>query len=215
MRSFALFSGGKDSFLSVTIAIEQGFEVETNLTIIPEEFSMMFQYPNVENSRFASGLLGIQTEYRKESDFPVIFREFSEKGYRACVAGAVESEYQKTRIEELCTDNGLVLFAPLWRKSQLSVLEELARRGIHAMIVSVAAEGLGIEDLGKEIDMEYVEHLRELTKLYGVNPAGEGGEFESFVFSYDQSDKEIRIGTAEKKWMGSYGYLILWDLSIT
>ena len=62
MKSFALFSGGKDSFLSVTIAIEQGFEVETNLTIIPEEFSMMFQYPNVKNSRFASALLGIQTE---------------------------------------------------------------------------------------------------------------------------------------------------------
>ncbi len=214
MKSFALFSGGKDSFLSITIAQEQGFDVDLCITILPHEDSMMFQYPNVENSEFAASLLGLKTAYEQEERFEKIFKECGGAGYKACVAGAVASEFQKTRIERLCTEAGIVLFSPLWRKSQFSILDELLRRGIHAVIVSASAEGLTEEDLGHEIDEEYIQRLRNLWEKHGVNPTGEGGEFESFVTSYEVTGRKIEIGSNRKKWTGSSGYLVLERLRI-
>ena len=46
MKAIALFSGGKDSFLSAMMAEEQGYEILYGVTVVPEEYSMMFHYPN-------------------------------------------------------------------------------------------------------------------------------------------------------------------------
>ena len=42
MKSVALMSGGKDSFLSTLTAMEQGFDVSLSLTVIPQEDSFMY-----------------------------------------------------------------------------------------------------------------------------------------------------------------------------
>ncbi len=215
MKCFALFSGGKDSFLSVTIAQEQGFYVDLCVTIEPEEDSMMFQYPNVENAAFAARLLGLRTITRPEERFSQVFEEMKKSGYGGCVAGAIESEYQKTRIERLCTENGLLLVAPLWRKSQESVLRELQLRGIHAIIVSVSADGLDESDLGREIDADYMKRLLRVSSTRRINLAGEGGEFESFVMSYEPARMKVEIGNMEKIWKGSNGRVLLRGLSVT
>ncbi|MGC8609115.1 MAG: diphthine--ammonia ligase, partial [Thermoplasmata archaeon] len=48
MKSAVLMSGGKDSFYSTVIAIDQGFEISKAIIIVPEEYSFMFHYPNVK-----------------------------------------------------------------------------------------------------------------------------------------------------------------------
>ena len=213
MKAVALFSGGKDSFMSAQIAMEQGFEIVRAVTVDPEEFSFMFHFPNVDKADLAASLLGMELEHIKEDDFETTIKRFSDEGIQALISGAIASEYQKTRIERLCTEYGLISYTPLWKKDQLILLDKLQNRGIQAMVVSVAAEGLGEDDLGKTIDFDYMDHLKNVEKKYRINLAGEGGEYESFVYEI-AGGKKILINKFRKVWEGSHGYYLIEEAEI-
>lgn len=213
MKAISLFSGGKDSFLAASIAQEQGFEIVRAITVLPEEFSMMYHFPNAEKSTFPAKLLGIDTMHISEGELLETISSFVEDGVEALISGAIASEYQKTRIERMCTELGIISYTPLWRKDQLVLLNELQLRGIEAIVVSVSAEGLVEEDLGKIIDAQYIDHLIALREKYRINLAGEGGEFESFVVKSGGS-KKIKIKKSRKIWEGSHGYLIIEDAEL-
>ena len=208
MKTLALLSGGKDSFLSAQIAMEQGFDVQAALTVIPEEFSLMFHYPNAAKAEMVASLLGIPWNTINEDDFKSAIANYARQGFKAITVGAIASEYQKTRVERLCTELGIMSFIPLWRKEQNLILKELQLRGIRAMIVSVSADGFGPEDLGRIIDLGYIDELEEKNRKYGINVSGEGGEYESFVLAA-RGMGELKVIDSEKVWEGSHGYLLL------
>ena len=208
MKTLALLSGGKDSFLSAQIAMEQGYDVQAALTVIPEEFSLMFHYPNAAKAEMVASLLGIPWSTINEEDFKSAIANYAMQGFKAITVGAIASEYQKTRVERLCTELGIMSFIPLWRKEQSLILKELQVRGITAMIVSVSADGFGPEDLGRIIDLGYIDELEEKNRKYGINVSGEGGEYESFVLAA-RGMGELKVIESEKVWEGSHGYLLL------
>lgn len=211
MKTLALLSGGKDSFLSAQIAMEQGYDVKAALTVIPEEFSMMFHYPNAAKAEMVASLLGVPWDTIKEEDFKSAIAQYVNMGFKAITVGAIASEYQKTRVERLCTELGIMSFIPLWRKEQKLILKELQLRGIKAMIVSVSAEGFGPEDLGRTIDQGYIAELDEKNRKYGINVSGEGGEYESYVLAA-RGMGELEVTESEKIWEGSHGYMLLKDV---
>lgn len=208
MKAIALFSGGKDSFLAAQIAMEQGFDIVKAITVVPEEFSFMFHFPNVDKAGLAASLLDLEVEHIKEDEFEMRMRQFSKDGIEALISGAIASEYQKTRIERMCTEFDMTSFTPLWKKNQTILLEELQNRGIKAMIVSVSAEGLSESDLGRTIDEDYMKHLKKLEERYRINVAGEGGEYESFVYEI-AGKKKVSIRKSRKVWEGSHGYYLI------
>ncbi len=207
MKTVSLLSGGKDSFLSAIIASEQGCSVDLAITVIPEEFSMMYHYPNAEMARLVAGLLGTDWKPVREDELAATLANLASDGYSTMVSGAIASEYQKTRLEKLCTETGLRSYTPLWHKDQGIILRELLLRGIGSIIVSVSAEGFTEEDLGREIDQSYITELERRNARYGINLAGEGGEYESFVRSF--GTRAIVIESAHKVWEGSHGYFII------
>lgn len=211
MKTLALLSGGKDSFLAAQIAMEQGHDVAAALTVLPSEFSLMFHYPNAEKAEMVASLLGIPWETTSEDDFRSAIEGYVKQGFGAITVGAIASEYQKTRIEGLCTELEIMSFAPLWRKEQSLILKELQLRGIKAMIVSVSAEGFDEQDLGRIIDPEYIAELDAKNRRHGINISGEGGEYETFVVSA-RGMGELEITDSEKTWEGSHGYLLLKDV---
>ncbi len=205
MKAITLFSGGKDSFLSTMIAMEHGYDILYGITIIPDEYSMMFHYPNSGISKYPASLLNFEIKYIKEKNFENYIKNID--NVDAIITGAIASDYQKTRIEKLVYSEKTIVFSPLWRKKQEYILEELLLRNIKAMIVSVSAEGFSENDLGKTIDYKYFDHLREIYKMYRINIAGEGGEYESFVYGLNKD--EIKIKNKNIIWKNSGGYLIL------
>ncbi len=211
MRAIALLSGGKDSFMAAQIAREQGYEIEAALTVIPEEFSMMFHYPNAAKAEQVAALLDIPWFTTCESKFKVAIENYAGKGIEAVISGAIASEYQKTRIERLCTKLGIESFTPLWRKNQRDILDEILLRGIKAMIVSVSAEGFDDNDLGKIINENYIEELESKNLKYGINISGEGGEYETFVLGC-RGSKQLEVTKYKKVWEGSHGYFIIEEL---
>jgi asparagine synthase (glutamine-hydrolysing) len=61
------------------------------------------------------------------------------------------------------------------------------------VLVSVAALGLDKSWLNREITREDVSKLKILNEKYGINVAGEGGEYESVVLDCPLFNKEIII----------------------
>lgn len=210
MKAVSLFSGGKDSFFSAMTAMEQGFDIQYAITVDPGEYSMMFHYPNTRAADLSASLLGMKVEHIQEEDFHEALKEAEERGIKAVVSGAIASEYQKTRIEKLCTELGMVSYSPLWRKNQERLLVEMLHSGMKVRIVSVSAEGLTENDLGKTIDEDFIARMKEIDRRIGINIAGEGGEYESFVYGLVGSG-EITFQKTSKIWKGSGGYLIIDD----
>ncbi|XP_020590268.1 diphthine--ammonia ligase isoform X2 [Phalaenopsis equestris] len=98
----------------------------------------------------------------------------------AVSSGAIASDYQRLRVESVCTRLGLVSLAYLWKEDQVLLLEEMIRRGIVAVIIKVAAMGLNQKHLGREL-VDLQSHLLQMNELYGINVCGEGGEYETLT----------------------------------
>ena len=125
----------------------------------------------------------------------------------AVVSGAVESQYQKSRVDGVAGELGLESVAPLWRMDAMDLLRELLDREFKVMVVGVAAEGLGREWLGRVIDREAVEELGELNRKHSIHPAGEGGEYETFVLDGPLFKRGITVEGYGVVWEGLSGYL--------
>ncbi|KAL1145187.1 hypothetical protein V6Z11_A11G282300 [Gossypium hirsutum] len=99
----------------------------------------------------------------------------------AVSSGAIASDYQRLRVESVCSRLGLVSLAYLWKQDQSLLLQEMITNEIMAITVKVAAMGLDpAKHLGKEI--AFLEpYLHKLKDLYGINVCGEGGEYETLT----------------------------------
>ncbi len=214
MRSVALFSGGKDSFMAATIALEQGMEIEELITVLPVKDSYMYHYPNASMAKYPAMLLNIPWVPVSEDRIAEYLAIKSMSGVECVISGAIESEYQKTRIERMCVENGMLSFNPLWRKSHDLLLDDIFRRGIRAIIVSVSAEGLGENFLGKELQSITLDELRAVHRNTGISIIGEGGEYETFVTGWAESGLSVIILKSHTEMSGSAGYLSLDEVTV-
>ncbi|KAI5815937.1 hypothetical protein BZA77DRAFT_247828 [Pyronema omphalodes] len=100
----------------------------------------------------------------------------------AVTSGAILSNYQRTRVESVCSRLGLKSLAYLWQMQQEEVLRQVSRLGLEARIVKVASLGLDERWLWELLgDVRTQTRLGMLKEKWGLNPAGEGGEYESLV----------------------------------
>lgn len=109
------------------------------------------------------------------------------------VTGAVESVYQAERIQRICNKLNLWCFNPLWEKDQKALLEELVEKRFQTVITGIFAYPLDEKWLGKEIEPKMIQRLLDLQQLYGISPAGEGGEIETAVLDAPMFKKKIKL----------------------
>ncbi len=218
MLALPLISGGKDSLYAMYLAMQQGFEINRILTVIPEDkYSYMYHTPNLSITEMQAQAMGLKCiKIMGEKDDELLsLKKFLEDAYEDFViVGAVASEYQFYRILFVCEEIGKKVYSPLWRKDPLKLLKNLVLEEFEVIIVSVAAEGLGKEFLGRKIDEETVKILEEKMERYGVNPIGEGGEFETCVLNAPIFRRKIKVKRAKIDWRGSHGYYIIEDAEL-
>lgn len=175
----------------------------------------MFHTPNIDLTKlqaeaFGIPLVRVETKGEKEielADLKRAIQQAVEKhGIEGVVTGAVRSTYQATRIQTICAGLKLWCFNPLWLKDQVSILEEVVGSRMDVVLTGVFAEGMG-PLLGKKIDADTVKQLKVLAKKFGINPAGEGGEFESTVLDIVWWKKRIKVVRSEKRLQGDSGVL--------
>lgn len=213
MKVAVLFSGGKDSVMSLKVALGQGWDVRYLVTLSSEnKSSWMFHSPCIELTKLQAESIGIshlvkRTAGEKEKeieDLVEVLKSISSE-VDGIVSGAVASRYQKDRIDSVCKELGLKSLCPLWGKDQMQVLKQQLEAGLEIIMVAVAADGFGKDWLGRKFDVKMVEELAEMQRTRGVNPVGEGGEYESFVVNAPMFKKRIDMGKIEKIWDPSTG----------
>jgi len=210
MRVACLVSGGKDSLYACYIAGQWGWEISHLIAIHPEKISWMYHAENIQlvpkiAESMQIPLLMRKSKAEKEKELEDLKEVIKKANVEGVISGAIAREYQKTRIEKICHEIDVKSFTPLWHKNQKELLHEMLQAGFKILIVAVAAEGLGKDFLGKILDEETINKLEKIHCKYGINFAGEGGEYETLVIDCPLYKKRLEILDAAIKWDGTRG----------
>jgi ABC transporter with metal-binding/Fe-S-binding domain ATP-binding protein len=216
----ALISGGKDSALALYRALQSGYNVKYLVTMIPlRSDSWMFHFPNIRLTElFAKAveipLVKTDTSGVKEKELEDLEGLLRTLNVEGIVSGGISSQYQKTRIDEICRKLSMRSITPLWHEDPIKLMNEIINLGFYAIITGVYAYGLGQSWLGRTIDNQSLNDLIELNRKFQVSIVGEGGEYESLVLDAPYFVKKIQILKARIVWEGSSGYLLVEDASL-
>nr|WP_321498115.1 diphthine--ammonia ligase [uncultured Methanolobus sp.] len=202
-----LFSSGKDSNYAMHVMQQQNYSIECLITIKSQNLdSYMFHTPNIDLARLQAEAMELPlieelTKGEKEKELDdmknAIIRAKDEFGIEGVITGALYSNYQRERIEKVCDELGLKAFSPLWHIDQEKEMYQLLDLGFEFIFSSVAAYGLNKSWVGRIITEKDIEKLVKLNEKIGLNVAGEGGEFESFVTDGPMYHKKIEIREME------------------
>jgi ABC transporter with metal-binding/Fe-S-binding domain ATP-binding protein len=107
--------------------------------------------------------------------------------------GAIDSVYQASRIQKICDKLKIECINPIWRKNEIEYLKELLKNKFKIIVVGVFAYPLNEKWLGRQIDEKFIEEVAKLKEKYKIHPAGEGGEFETFVLNCPLFKKELKV----------------------
>lgn len=212
MKLAALISGGKDSSFAIYKALQEGHVVTDLVTIKPaNEDSYMFHSANIHLTDLISESCGIPltsqlSSGEKEKELDDLKKALASLKVEGVAVGAIESEYQASRVRRICDELGLVMYAPLWHKDPESLLFEMIGC-MDIIMVKVAAGGMDESWLGRRFDKKMISDLKELHRKYKVHLAGEGGEYETLVLNAPFYSKKIKIIEARKIWKGDHGVL--------
>ncbi len=204
-RICALLSSGKDSVYALYLMQKMNYAVVCTATVLSEnKDSYMYHTPAISFAKRQSESMGLPflsatTAGNKEEELAalkdVLLRAIQEHHIDGVVSGALFSNYQRERIELVCEELGLQVFAPLWHLDQEMEVREILDAGFSFVLSKVAADGLDRSWVGRVITHIDVDIL---ASRLGLNVAGEGGEYESLVingpnFSYPLSLEGLDI----------------------
>ncbi|GAX85055.1 hypothetical protein CEUSTIGMA_g12475.t1 [Chlamydomonas eustigma] len=238
MKVIGLVSGGKDSCYAMWLASQQGHEIVALANLLPQDTdpdeldSYMFQTVGHQLVGCYAPCMGIplfrrklkgkserqdlqytQTEGDEVEDLYYLLAYIKESlpQVAAVTSGAIASDYQRIRVENVCFRLGLMSLAPMWHQPQRTLLRGMIESGIEAILVKTAVQGLHpAKHLGKDLQtMEPLLHKLNMS-MYRCNVCGEGGEYESLVLNSPLfKHAKIVLDKAEHvvEHSGSVGYL--------
>jgi asparagine synthase (glutamine-hydrolysing) len=196
----ALTSGGKDSNAAAYRMQRRNNEISCLLTLDSENReSYMFDsrkdsVVKKQAETLGKPLIEQETAGEKEKELEDLLKGLRKArevyGVDGVVAGAIESTYQRDRVDKIAEKVGLKVFTPLWQWNQKDYMRWLIREGFKVEIVDTAARGIDESWKGKVLDEEKVEDLIDLSEEYRFNAAGEGGEYETRVRGFPQDFTE-------------------------
>lgn len=221
MKVVGLISGGKDSTFALHECVRAGHEIICLANLYPinsstsELDSMMFQtvgHHGIEAYAQAMELPLIRQQTQgkaietglsygggKDGDevedlynlLKKVLKQYPE--VNAVSSGAVFSNYQRIRVENVCRRLGLTSLAYLWRMDQEELLDSIENSGIVAIIVKTASYGLNPRELLGKTTKEARSTLKSAQFKFHLNICGEGGEYETFTLDCPMFKKRIEI----------------------
>ena len=205
-RIATLFSGGKDSTRTVQWCLESGYDVKYLVTLIPQkEDSWMYHFPNIRLTKILAEAIGIPIISRessgiKEKEVEDLKRALENLDVDAIACGGIASNYQRKRIEQVCTELCLECLIPFWHTDPEKFMRETIDLGFDVRIIGVYSDGLDQNWLGRKLNDKTLNELLRLNKKHKINLVGEGGEYETLVVDGPIFNKRIEIIESKKIW---------------
>ena len=120
------------------------------------------------------------------------FERYRDRGVREVVYADLYLEDVRAYREALLEDTALDGRWPLWGRDTREVVESVIDAGFEAILVAVDADVLDASFAGRFLDERLLEDLPP-----GVDPAGEGGEFHTFVTDGPYFDESVPVEIGE------------------
>lgn len=203
MKLGILFSGGKDSTYAAYLAEQQNNEIACLISVFSEnKESYMFHTPSISCVKKQAEvmeipLIIIKTKGEKEIELKDLEKAIkiaiSKYNIQGIATGAVESVYQKSRIQKICDELKIACFNPLWKKNQVELLEEMIKNKFEIILTGVFAYPFDKNWLGRKIDEKFISEIKKLNEKYKIAISGEGGEYESLVLNSPLFKRRLEI----------------------
>ncbi|XP_067682462.1 uncharacterized protein [Haliotis asinina] len=221
MKVVALISGGKDSCYNMMQCVSEGHDIIALANLQPQDRdeldSYMYQtvgHHAVEmyaeamslplyrrviegSSKQIGKYYSPTTDDEVEDLYELLKTVKTETCIEGVSVGAILSDYQRVRVENVCQRLGLTSLGFLWRRNQKELMKEMIDCHVESIIIKVAALGLDPQKhLGKSLADIY-PHMLKMESDYGLHVCGEGGEFETFTLDCPMFKKKLVVDQAE------------------
>ena len=80
-------------------------------------------------------------------------------------SGAILSDYQRVRVENVCSRLDLVNLSYLWRRDQAELFDEMIDAKVEAILIKVATLGLDEKHLGLSLS-QVRDHLHKMVRIF-------------------------------------------------
>lgn len=206
----ASFSGGKDSTFALYKAMAVGEAVA--LIIMMEDNGVHSRSHRlteeiVKEQASSIGLpvfLDATSWEEYENKFISLLEKTKAMGAEVLVAGDLDVPDKDCWHDIVTKKVDLGLALPLRGMNHREVVTEFIKAGFKCIIVTVnLSMGMEIEDLGKELSLEYIEALENR----GIDSCGESGEFHTIVLDGPIFKKRIDVKFGEVLRYEEYAFL--------
>lgn len=212
---FSSWSGGKDSCLALYHAIQNGGIPKALLTIMTEGKERSRSHGlSIEVLRSQASSLGIPLVPRSSSwvDYEETFlsaaHEFRKEGVEYGVFGDIDLEPHLEWVKRVCASASIQAYEPLWKRDRSELLNEFLSLGFKAMIIAVKQGTLDNDFLGKILDHQVIDNMREI----GIDASGEKGEYHTVVFDGPIFSSPVTLEKGQQVIKDGYGFL---DVSVS
>lgn len=188
-NAYMNWSGGKDSSLALhRMLMDPAYKVDSLLTSMNGAADRMSMHdvrrPLLEAQADAIGLPLFTMELPEQPGMDIyedaLIEKVSLMRKRGCthsIFGDIFLEDLRLFREEKLKGMGVTCIFPLWKISSTRLMQEFLEQGFKAVVICVNTRWLDKSFCGRIIDESF---LRDLPA--DVDPAGENGEYHSFVF---------------------------------
>lgn len=203
MKLAALISGGKDGLYAAYLARRAGHQIACTVTVAPHsDQSHMLHEPGTHVAALQSDSMDVAhlragagrgTEAESSKIAQLLREAASGHGAQAAVHGGIVSRFQRDAFARAAHEAGMGALSPLQDADQKEHMQNLLRDGFRFAIVSVGADGLGPEWLGRTVTAADVAALAGLAEKHSFNPAFEGGEAETVVLDCPMFSRAVEL----------------------
>ncbi|MFD2247224.1 diphthine--ammonia ligase [Pontibacter ruber] len=205
MKCIFNWSGGKDSALCLHHVLQEGkYEVEALLTTLSNtnrRVTMHGVRQELLQQQAQSIGLPLQQVLLPENAgidaynelMQVSLRPLWEQGIKQSIYGDINLEDLRKYREEQLAHVGMQAVFPLWGRPTHELVREFIHLGFKAVVVCVNARLLDASFTGRLLDEQFLKDLPA-----GVDPAGENGEYHTFVFDGPIFKEPVKYKLSER-----------------
>lgn len=207
----ATWSGGKDSCFAAYRAVQQGYELAALANTVSHDYQRVrfhgLPASVIKAQAEALGvplLQAITTPEHYEDEFVANLNQGITPEIAGVVFGDIFLEDCLAWAKKVCAKLGVKEIEPHWGIPSKQLLQEFVDSGFQAVIVSTQASILGKEWIGRVIDQSF---YTDITRLDGVDPCGENGEYHSLVIDGPFFKQKIVLEQTAKVQRSGYWFL--------
>lgn len=189
-----MYSGGKDTGLALSMALEQGEAIELIHCVDETNGESLFHEQQKEVMDEQARLLNVPIRYVsykwwvRWDKLARLYKAYKKQGVEYVVFGDLNSEGNVDVQIKICQSAGITPCFPLYLIPYEQLMDELESRNIQSIITTINHPAISSRWLGKVFDRKTYKIFSE----YGIDSFGEGGEFHTTLIAADCFRREMK-----------------------